>query len=978
MNVQGCNDPAKRESVGRMFVERGLGVLVLTETKLKGRGECRFGGCVGRISGVSSGWAREGVGIIVSEEWMKHVTEWKEVSSRIMYVRMNVGESKYVIVGAYGPGSERKKDERESFWHDLGELVRSFESDEVVCLLGDLNARVGDVKVPDVIGDYGVPGINESGEQMIDMCVQFEMAVCNTFFKKRGIHKYTWIRKVRGVIVQSELMDYMCISAKYKARVLDVNVLRAPGDVHSDHHLVVCKVKVKGGRPLPPRIGEMREVVKVERLKEEECENVFKSSLNEEWLIQKEREVDGVEEEWMAFKNAVLRCAKSACGVKRLSKRGIRTGCEWWNAEVERLVKAKKWEYQKWLQSRTREAYERYKCVRNEVKRAVRQAKKEADVRWGEKLMDDFSRNKRMFWKEVNRTRKGIEVKEECVKDVNGNVVTEKNEVCERWKGYFEGLLNVSERGRAEITARPGMKVRVFEKANVDVSTDEVQKTVDRLKMGKATGMDEVAAEYIRSGGYVCVEWMVRLFNVCLNSGCVPSEWKVGCIVPLYKGKGDPLECSKSRGISLLSVPGKLYGRVLIERVVETSEQQIGEEQSGFRKGRSCADQIFVVRQLCEKLKEKRKLVYMAFMDLEKAYDRVDREALWQVMRIYGIGGKVLKGIMSFYDGSRACVRVGGTESECFGVNVGLRQGCVMSPWLFNVYMDGVVREVYSRTHGRGVKLRNESGNEWVLSQLLFADDTALVADSAEQLQALVREFGRVCERRKLRVNVDKSKVMVAGRDAGPLSLNIQLNGDSLEEVQSFKYLGSCFSSDGGVKEDVSMRVGEGMRTFGAMKRLWNVRSVNVRAKRELYERVVVPTVMYGSEAWGLRVEERRKLDVMEMRCLRSMCGVTRMDRLRNEVVRERVGVDEKLSERVDRKVLKWYGHVERMSGERLTKRVYRSEVEGERGRGRPPFRWKDGVRRACAERNMGLEEARGICLDRGLWRMRVDGVPDG
>ena len=63
----------------------------------------------------------------------------------------------------------------------------------------------------------------------------------------------------------------------------------------------------------------------------------------------------------------------------------------------------------------------------------------------------------------------------------------------------------------------------------------------------------------------------------------------------------------------------------------------------------------------------------MAFMDLEKAYDRVDREALWQVLRIYGIGGKVLKGIMSFYDGSKACVRVSGTESECFGVNVGWR-----------------------------------------------------------------------------------------------------------------------------------------------------------------------------------------------------------------------------------------------------------------------------------------------------------------
>ena len=126
-----------------------------------------------------------------------------------------------------------------------------------------------------------------------------------------------------------------------------------------------------------------------------------------------------------------------------------------------------------------------------------------------------------------------------------------------------------------------------------------------------------------------------------------------------------------------------------------------------------------------------------------------------------------------------------------------------------------------------------------------------------------------------------------------------------MEVINSFKYLGSCFSSDGGVKEDVSMRVGEGMKTFGAMKRVWSARSVTLNVKRELYERIVVPTVMYGSESWGMRVEERKRLDVAEMRCLRSMCGVTRWDRLRNGEVREGVGLPENMSNRVDRKVLK-------------------------------------------------------------------------
>merc|ERR1712121_55348 len=301
---------------------------------------------------------------------------------------------------------------------------------------------------------------------------------------------------------------------------------------------------------------------------------------------------------------------------------------------------------------------------------------------------------------------------------------------------------------------------------------------------------------------------------------------------------------------------------------------------------------------------------YVAFMDLEKAYDRVDREAMWQVMRVYGLGGRVLRGIMSFYEDGKACVRVGEKISESFEVKIGLRQGCVMSPWLFNLFMDGVVREVYTRVNQAGVRLSEEGEREWVLSQLLFADDTALVAESAEQLQCLVQEFGRVCKRRKLRVNVGKSKVMRIGGSEEPEMLNIRLNGDMVEVVDSFKYLGSCFSSDGGVKGDVCMRIQEGVKAFGAMKKVWNERNVTLGVKRELYERIVVPTVMYGSETWAMRAEEKNKLDVTEMNCLRSMCGVTRRDRVRNEVVRRRVGVSETLSKRVERKVLKWFGHV--------------------------------------------------------------------
>ena len=152
------------------------------------------------------------------------------------------------------------------------------------------------------------------------------------------------------------------------------------------------------------------------------------------------------------------------------------------------------------------------------------------------------------------------------------------------------------------------------------------------------------------------------------------------------------------------------------------------------------------MRQICEKYLAEGKDVYFAFMDLEKAYDRVDRDAMWNVLRLYGVGGKLLQAVKSLYVDSKVCVRVGSEMSEWFPVRVGLRQGCVMSPWLFNLFIDGLVREVNARVLGRGLGLVDERDDMWELNQLLFADDTVFVADSEEKLCRLVTEFGRVCE----------------------------------------------------------------------------------------------------------------------------------------------------------------------------------------------------------------------------------------
>ena len=173
-------------------------------------------------------------------------------------------------------------------------------------------------------------------------------------------------------------------------------------------------------------------------------------------------------------------------------------------------------------------------------------------------------------------------------------------------------------------------------------------------------------------------------------------------------------------------------------------------------------DQVFAVRQVCEKYLANGKDVFCDFMDLEKVCDTIVQHSMWQMLRVYGVGGKLLKAVQSFFVDSRACVRVGNDVSEWFPVNVGLREGCVKIPWLFNIYiyMDGVVREVNVRVLGKELELLSAKGGRFEINQQLFADDTARVVDSEDKLCTLVSEFGRVCKRKKLTVNVGKSKVM--------------------------------------------------------------------------------------------------------------------------------------------------------------------------------------------------------------------------
>lgn len=253
----------------------------------------------------------------------------------------------------------------------------------------------------------------------------------------------------------------------------------------------------------------------------------------------------------------------------------------------------------------------------------------------GSKLSQDFTNNRKLYHKEVRRIRGEQKSDVSRIKYENGRIVKGNKEILDRWRYYFRNLMASSDDRDAQVSCWGMVGGLGRGKEQVGIVRKELKKAVKKLKMGKAPGIDGIRAEMIKYGGEEMMDRLMRVCQTAWETGRVPEEWTMAIIVPLNKGKGCRDLCTNYRGISLLSIPGKVYGTVIIERIKEPTRTIIGEEQGAFLEGRGCIDQIHTVRMIAEKYIGRRKRLYAAFMVLEKAYDTVDRKALWDVLQLF-------------------------------------------------------------------------------------------------------------------------------------------------------------------------------------------------------------------------------------------------------------------------------------------------------------------------------------------------------
>ena len=610
-------------------------------------------------------------------------------------------------------------------------------------------------------------------------------------------------------------------------------------------------------------------------------------------------------------------------------RKGGENRTRWWNDEVESAVRRKKVMYRRLLDLGTEEAKKNYKEAKAEAKSVVRRAKNEEWVQLGRELERDVGGNPRRFWARIKAGRSKGSMSH--INDDNGQVLVNEVEVIERWKEHFEGLYGGMDRTDQEVPYG-----KAVEKDDLEIYAEEVRRCVKRLKTRKAPGVCGVMPEMLIAGGEVVVKWLVKLFNLVWRVGVAPNDWRKALIIPIYK-KGGRLECSNYRGISLLSVIGKMYARVLNDRIKLMTEGKVMDEQGGFRAGRSCNDQIFAVRQVVEKTIEKDRVLYMAFVDLEKAYDNVNRIKLWKVLEEYDVKGRLLKAVQAMYEDGKASVRVGDRESEWFGMYKGVRQGCTLSPWLFNVYVDKVAREAREKFVSE-VKL--STGD---VGMLLFADDMVIMAESEEGLQSNLKVLSEAMDRWDLKVNWMKTKVMRVARKRD--SCEVSIGDQVIEQVDEMKYLGVMISSDGRMEKEIEARIAMATRLVGGMgDTVLSRRELSKGTKLKVVNATMMPSLLYGCEVWSLTKQQQGRVQATQMRVLRRIEGVNRMDRVRNEDIRQRLG-QEDIVQVIRRRQENWKCKIDNMNSNRTTKKVFVGVMEGRRPRGRPRMKWTDNFK---------------------------------
>ena len=396
---------------------------------------------------------------------------------------------------------------------------------------------------------------------------------------------------------------------------------------------------------------------------------------------------------------------------------------------------------------------------------------------------------------------------------------------------------------------------------NIPITEQEVLKSINGLKMNKACASDLILNEFLKSSKSKMLTAFTKLFNIVFNSGHVPDDWSQGIISPIYKNKGDRASPDNYRGITILSCFGKLFTAVLNNRLNKYLEDMnvLAEEQAGFCKGYGTTDHIFNLKCLIDLYLFRGRKLFCAFIDYKKAFDSANRTYLWQKLLSNNIDGKMFKIIHSLYANAKSAVRIGNLKSGPFSSNIGVRQGENLSPVLFSLFLNDLSEFISHAYNGLNdvsdmahILLSNDEIEVYFkLYILLYADDTVIFAESAEELQAALNAMFLYCKSWDLEVNPTKTKITIFCNRKSEHVPRFLYNGQELSFDDSFIYLGAMFSYNGHFTRNNQRLFDQARKAMFSVLKKSRKLLLPIDIQLQMFDTMVLPILLYGSEVTG-------------------------------------------------------------------------------------------------------------------------------
>lgn len=928
-----------------------LDFLGLCEVRWKGSGEFRTATGHHFLFSGNQNSHINGVGLLLTDRMKKALMEYRPISERIMAVRIRTKYRNLTVIQCYAPTEAADNEIKNAFYEQLNSVIANTPKSDIKIVMGDLNAKVGsdNTNLCTIMGTEGLGNIcNDNGERLLDFCTGNQLFIGGTKFPHRDIHKYTW--QSPDGFTRNQI-DHIMISRKFLGCLLDVKTIRG-ADIYSDHQLLVGIIRL---RPMANyRHSCARKKFNVHRLQQPTVADVFSDRLN--------AELEHLQQpSWKNINEACIKTAHNTLGTSRHHTTPWIRDATWEKINERKQTKAELLAASSDAQAR--QIREHYNEIERQVKRMARSDRRlyfkdiaraaESAAALG-KTRETYVAIKKMSGTKLSTTPN--------IKDNDGIILTSTDAQLERWREFFESAPTIPE----EFTPFSGQSRR---NPRRDINTSpptlaEIKSAISKLKNDKAAGTDMLPPEIFKATP-ILANYIWSQIKEAWTSCRFPSEWKEGVIITLPK-KGDLSECRNWRGITLLNTIQKIVALVILDRISPTIESALRNEQSGFRPNRSCVDHINTLRIIVEQSAEFNSPIFLTFVDFERAFDTINRDAIWSALHNIGIPDQIISLIKEIYRDAPCKARFKGQDSRPFYINTGVRQGCTLSPVLFLTVLDTVLQQTNTEA---------PAGIQWHLNQRLhdldYADDICLMSHTLEGLQKKLDSLYENGRRVGLKINLAKTKSMRLGTaNFTPLVIN----GVAIEDVNRFTYLGSIISTDGGADADVTNRINKARCAYATLSKVWNSSQISKRHKINIFNSSVKSVLLYGCETWKVTDPITSKLQVFINKCLRKINRIFWPSRITN-IDLLTISNQKPISQEIRQRKWTWIGHTLRKNINDIAKTSLQWNPQGRRNVGRQRTTWRRSVEAEHRSRGLSWPQIRHMAQNRTSWRVFVDSL---